>query len=120
MLIEQKNDIHLSVARLLQNTKFSYIPHNQEVMMLKKHLRITEKSIINHMEDDDDNIQTNNISVKTLNLNNMKIFQVKDICSRLKAIDLRIDEDFESLKNNPKIKSGTVVKKSDKNFTWEE
>lgn len=120
MLIEQKNEIHLSVARLLQNTKFSYIPHNKEIMMLQKHLKITEKSIINYMEEDDDNLQCKKVAIEPLSLNNLKIFQVKDICGRLKAIDLRLEEDYELIKNNPKIKSGTVNKKSDKNITWEE
>ena len=119
MLIEQKNDLHLSVARLLQNTKFSYIPRTKELYMLQKHLQITEKSIINHMEEDDDNLQKN-VVVNTLNLNNLKIFQVKDICERLKAIDLRLDSDFETMKkSNTHIKSGTLNKKSDKTFTWE-
>ncbi len=119
MLIEQKNDIHLSVARLLQNTKFSYIPHNKEIAMLQKHLKITEKSIINYMEEDDDNNQKK-VTVETMNLNNMKIFQVKDICGKLKAIDLRLEDEIDLTKQNPKIKSGTVNKKSDKNITWEE
>jgi hypothetical protein len=119
MLIEQKNDIHLSVARLLQNTKFSYIPHNKEIAMLQKHLKITEKSIINYMEEDDDNNQKK-VTVETLNLNNMKIFQVKEICGKLKAIDLRLEDEIDLTKQNPKIKSGTVNKKSDKNITWEE
>lgn len=119
MLIEQKNDIHLSVARLLQNIKFSYLPPNKEIMMLQKHLKITEKTIINYMEEDDDNLQNRKVIIGTLNHNNLKILQVKDICSRLKAIDLRLEEDDSLIKYNPNIISGSIMKKSDKNITWE-
>ena len=50
MLIEQRADIHLSFAKLLQNVKFSYIPHEMEMKMIHKHLKITEKSIITFLD----------------------------------------------------------------------
>ena len=53
MLIEQRNDIHMNIARLMQYNKFSYMSSKKEVELLKMHLKKTEKSIINYMEDDD-------------------------------------------------------------------
>jgi predicted ATPase len=124
MLIEQRNDIHLNVARKLQYAKFSYMPHYKEQFQLQTHLRIAEKSIINYMEEDDD-IQTDNSLInnkqKTLSLNSLKILIVKDICEKLKVIDLRLDsqEIDISKRSMPIMKSGTLNKKSDKNITWE-
>lgn len=127
MLIEQRSDIHLNIARKMQYNKFSYMPHKQEVALLRNHLKITEKTILKHMEDKDDEIKdsvaldsTN--SGSSLNINNIKIILVKDICERLKLIDLRMEsEEIELSKRSlPIIKSGYIHKKSDKYISWEE
>ena len=116
MLIEQRTDIHLSVAKLLQNVKFSYLPHEMEMWMLHKHLKVTEKSIINYIEEDDDKIfEVKNFNV--LNKNNTKIILVRNICDKLKSIHLRLEEQI--LSTNPMIKVGLVSKRSDKNITWD-
>lgn len=124
MLIEQRNDIHLNIARKLQDAKFSYMPHYKETYQLQTHLRIAEKSIINYMEEDDDSIadSKDNQKQKCLSLNGMKILLVKDICERLRVIDLRLDsnEIDISKRSMPIIKSGATFKKSDKNITWEQ
>jgi adenylate cyclase 10 len=123
MLIEKRNDIHLQVARKLQDTKFSYMPQSKETYLLQTHLKIAEKSIINYMEEDDDNQNQGSTLTKSknLSLNSMKILYVKDICEKLKQIDLRIntvDNDY-SKRSMPMVKSGALKKKSDKNITWE-
>ena len=124
MLIEQRNDIHLNVAKCLQHNKFSYMPQKEEIRLLKMHLKITEKSIINYMEENDDEKDKDSRIVKTsFNLNNLKIFYVKELKEKLKAIDYKYDIDEDE---NPKvnfmhsIKCGILLKKSDKNITWEE
>ena len=117
MLIEQRTDIHLSVARLMQNAKFSYISHEKEMYMLKKHLRITEKSIINYMEDDD-NLDEVGQNFYSLSNNNMKLVIVNKICEKLKLIQFRLDDHINRM--NPLIKCGAITKKSSKNITWEE
>ena len=115
MLIEQRADIHLSVAKLLQNVKFSYIPHEMEMKMIHKHLKITEKSIINYMEDDYTILELDDS--QTLNNNNMKIVLARDICDKLKSIHLRLDE--EILNTIPKIKAGIVTMRSKKKISWD-
>ena len=115
MLIEQRTDIHLSVAKLLQNVKFSYIPHEIEMSMMHKHLKITEKSIINYMEDDNYDIPELEES-KTLNKNNMKIVLVRSINDKLKSIHLRLDEQI--LNTNPKIIAGEATRRSSNNISW--
>ncbi len=120
MLIEQKNDIHLNIARCLQHNKFSYMTQKEELRILDMHLKITEKSIINYMEEDDDDKDK---KVKqSFNLNNLKIFYVKELCEKLKAIDLRlgVDDEENNKINIPTIKCGIIAKKSDKGITWDE
>ena len=117
MLIEQKSDIHLLSAKLMQNAKFSYIPFEMELWMLHKHLKINEKSIINYIEEeDDDQILEKNYSqnIENLNKNNLKILQVSKICDRLKSIYRMFS------RTNQMIKAGILNKRSDRTtITWE-
>ena len=69
MLIEQRNDIHLNIARCLQHSKFSYMSQKEEIRLLNLHLKITEKSIINYMDEDDDDI-LNHKSTEKKSFNN--------------------------------------------------
>lgn len=118
MLIEQRNDIHMNIARLMQYNKFSYMPPSVEVDLLKYHLKKTEKSIINYMEEEDNEQMSNNREIKFSTLNNQKIVLVKEICNKLKAIDLKLDEEDRDNKAGL-IYQGIVAKKSDSNITWE-
>ena len=124
MLIEQKNEIHLNIARCLQHTKFSFMPQQEELRILNTHLKITEKSIINYMDEDDDDIlqKDKKLDKKSSNINNLKIFYVKELCEKLKSIDLRLNLDEDDYFKNAIqiIKSGDILKKSDKGFTWEQ
>ncbi len=121
MLIEQRNEIHLKVARCLQHSKFSYMPQKEEIRLLNLHLKITEKSIINYLDEDEDDPNKRQIEKKSFNINNLKIFYVKELCEKLKSIDLRlnIDEEENFKTNIQLVKSGELCKKSDKGFTWE-
>jgi hypothetical protein len=103
------------------------MPHKQEVAMLRNHLKITEKTILKHMDEKDENLKlastkSSDNSGSSLNINNMKIILVKEICHRLRMIDLKMGgEEVElSKKSLPKIKSGYLFKKADKYYTWEE
>jgi len=102
------------------------MPHKQEVAMLRNHLKITEKTILKHIDDKDENLKISKAdsdnSGSSLNINNMKIILVKEICHRLRMIDMKIGgEEVElSKKSLPKIKSGYLFKKADKYYTWEE
>ena len=89
MLIEQRNDIHLNVARIMQYTKFSYLPANVEVDYLKYHLKKTEKSIINYMEEEENELIINNNKIKFSTNNNQKIILVKEVIQKLKSIYLK-------------------------------
>jgi class 3 adenylate cyclase len=150
MLIEQKNDIHMIMARYLQSSEFKYMPHSQEVKLLEHHMKTTEKTLTMQMEEDSDEESNMNMTKmvkkkkhQELNLNNLKIFLVNDICERLKVIDMKLEteesnhmqnqlindtfSDVKSLQNfskknfqlNLSIKGGYIEKKSDKNITWE-
>ena len=87
MLIEQRSDIHLTSAKLMQYAKFSYISFEMEIQMLHKHLKINKKSIINYIEEEEDDDQSLekicSKNVKNQNKNNLKILQVSKICDRL-------------------------------------
>jgi hypothetical protein len=112
MLIEQKNDIHEALARKLQYSKFSYMPHHMEVRFLRNHLKTAEKSIMHHMDENEDDLTEQKISQ-----NSLKICCVKNICERLKVFDLRLDSNIDLQK--PLIWTGFIWKKSDKGIRWE-
>jgi len=123
MLIEQRNDIHLKIARCLQHNTFSFFTQKEEIRILNMHLKITEKSIINYMEEDDDISKKGLVVKESFNLNNLKIFYVKELCERIKAIDLRFTQDDEEEFNNgniPYVKCGMIEKKSDHGNSWEQ
>ena len=104
MLIEQRNDIHMNIARLMQYNKFSYMTSKKEVELLKAHLKKTEKSIINYMEDDDNEpSNSKRDEQKYSTTTNQKIVIVKEICQKLKVIDLKIEEDEQIKKCIPLI-----------------
>ncbi len=94
----------------------------EEIRVLKKHLKITEKSIINYMEENDDEKDKNALKQQqSFNLNNLKIFYVKELCAKLKSLDLRFQDEDEILNKGtiPYVKSSILNKKSDKGYTWE-
>ena len=95
----------------------------EEIRLLNMHLKITEKSIINYMEENDDELDKKITTFKeSFNLNNLKIYYVKELCERLKTIDLRQNQDEEDefgIGNIPILKCGVLDKKSDKGNTWE-
>ena len=79
--------------------------------MLHKHLKINKKSIINYIEEeDDDQILEKNYSqnIENLNKNNLKILQVSKICDRLKSIYRMFS------RTNQMIKAGILNKRSNK------
>jgi hypothetical protein len=126
MLIEQKTDIHMMVARSLQISKSKYMSHDKEVKCLEMHLKIAEKTLMRQMESEDEEQLRllriyKNKNTDTLNLNNLKINLVKNICEKLKLIDLKLETETENQnkKSFLSIKAGYIEKKSDKNITWE-
>ena len=119
MLIEQRNDIHMNIARHMQFNKFSYMTSKKELNQLKLHLRKTEKSIINYMEEEDDNEVFLRDETKFSSNTNQKIVLVKEICQKLKINDLKLEEEEHFNKRIQKIVEGILSKKSDANITWE-
>jgi hypothetical protein len=112
MLIEQKNDLHLNIARNMQKSKFSYMPHSQELASLNQHLKLSEKSLIDYIKDDSNSKETG-----LLNVNNLKLCVLKEITQNIQNIENHIEN---SNKNKiPCVKYGDVYKKSDKNISWE-
>ncbi len=121
MLIEQKNDIHLNIARCLMHHTFSYMDLSDEIRVLNMHLKITEKSIINYLEEDDEDKEKEK---ESFNLNNLKIFYVKELTQKLKALDYRLDTIDDTDTNNRsypyQLKRGTILMKMDRGNYWEE
>lgn len=75
------------------------------------------------MEEDDDISKKGLVVKESFNLNNLKIFYVKELCERIKAIDLRFTQDDEEEFNNgniPYVKCGMIEKKSDHGNSWEQ
>jgi len=98
------------------------MPQKDEIRILNKHLKITEKSIINYMEEKNDD-KEKKVEKTSFNLNNLKILYVKELCEKIKAIDLHMgiaNEKTSKPNNIPYIKAGIICKKSDKGITWEE
>lgn len=94
------------------------MPAQAEVDLLKYHLKKTEKSIINYMEEDDNEQIYSNKDIKFSTINNQKIVLVKEVCQKLKAIDMKLDEDDRN-NNFGVVFQGILAKKSDSNITWE-
>ena len=120
MLIEQRNEIHMQISRLIQKKQVSYLPSLKlEKMNLRKQLENGQKSIIKEMEEhpaDDNN--------ETLNIQSLKILIVKEICDKLKNIKSSLlDDEIEQIEGKDKLaialKYGMVDKKSDGKLTWE-
>lgn len=123
MLIEQRNDIHFALCKLLQINKFRYLPEKIEVTFLEHHLETSEKTIMKQIQEDDiKEIQKySNKPRSKLNLTNLKISIVKNICEKLSQLQNRISimgQDPKSI-NNYALRRGALEKKSDGKITWE-
>ena len=123
MLIEQRNDIHMQISRLIQKNQVSYLPNLKlEKLNLRKQLENGQKSIIKEMEEppSNDNIKEHN---EVLNINSLKILIVKEICDKLKYMKNYSDDEIEQIEGKDKLaqalKYGMVDKKSDGKITWE-
>ena len=113
MLVEQKTDIHSKIARKMEFSKFSYMPKELEQEILKNHLETSEKTIMNHLEDNKHyNIDDDSLNI---NLNNQKILITKDIIEKLKIVDLKITSSYPTLKKlyMPMLMSAEIVKKDE-------
>ena len=137
MLIKQKSEIHLKLAKLMQKNQLSYLPnHKLEKIILKKHLELGQNSIVFEIERTEKdtksknniekkNLKNNNNNTNNINLNALKIVLVKDICDKLRDIQLKIIENdeiepiFGKDKLSYTIKYGMLEKKSDGKITWE-
>ena len=122
MLIEQRNEIHMQIARLIQKKQVSYLPSIKlEKLNLRKQLENGQKSIIKEMEEHPSDDKDNN---DTLNVQSLKILIVKEICDKLKDIKNSVpDDEIEQIEGKDKLamalKYGMVDKKSDGKLTWE-
>ena len=120
MLIEQRNDIHMQIARLIQRKQISYLPSLKlEKLNLRKQLENGQKSIIKEMEE-----HTSEDNSETLNIQSLKILIVKEICDKLKDMKSCLpDDEIEQVEGRDKLalalKYGMVDKKSDGKITWE-
>jgi hypothetical protein len=112
MLIEQRTEVHSIIARTLQTSTIRYMSYNSEVKYLYWHLKISQKTLISYIEEDDADENKGLTKQENLNINNLKIFLIRDIINRLSTND--------NGKTITCIKSGIIEKKSDKGPTWED
>ena len=147
MLVETKNEIHLKVARLMGDSKFSYLKRNTEKKLVNYHLIEEEKTILDHLVDtgDDeaeqilkevnqrikflkDTIDTvKDIDTRNQNYNEPELYKQLSLDERNlpnEDTDEKKEEDTEenklvSNRNMPTVKGGIIEKKSDKGITWE-
>ena len=126
MLIEQRSEIHSEICRLLQKTKFSYLPSYVEKKNLENHLEAARNTIMVKMEETNSGIEDDNKN-KEIDINSMKILLVKEICDKLRDVQLNIEHDEEIEQGHIKgieklqhtIRYGMIDKKSDGKITWE-
>ena len=69
--------------------------------------------------EEDDNEPSHRDETKFSTTTNQKIVLVKEICQKLKIIDLKLEEDEQVNKGIPLILEGILSKQSDANITWE-
>lgn len=107
--LEQRSRTHLIIARLLETSKVKYFSIENENKMLKRHLQKSEMSVNSEIEKKKvKTIEDIVNSRDALNLNNMKILLVKNICSNFYA-------KYDNL-----FMEGFLYKKSDGKLTWEQ
>ena len=111
MLIEQKNDLHLTIARNMQNAKFSYMNQTQELAALKNHLKQSERTLMDYIKEEQ-------ISKNFININNVILREIKQNCHAIKRIDQHTSKKKNTMLSQC-VKSGPIDKKSDKNISWE-
>ena len=87
MLVETKNEIHLKVARLMGDSKFSYLKRGIEKELVNYHLIEEEKTILDHLVDtEDDKVEKIQKEV------NQRIKYLKETIDTVKDIDTRAQD----------------------------
>ena len=93
MLVEIKNEIHLKVARLMGDSKFSYLKRSTEKQLVNYHLIEEDKTILDHLVDTgDDKVE------QILKEVNQRIKYLKETIDTVKDIDTR-NQDY----NEPEL-----------------
>ena len=108
MTVETRNSIHFTIARKMLVTRSSYLPIKKELIVLKSHLIEAERSISERMSKSKHK-DTNDSTEKK----NQNMYVIKELCNRLKAIDLKIDN------SSKEIIAGLCQKKNGSNITWD-
>lgn len=113
MTVEQRSAIHLDISRRMQVKKSNYLSRKQELFQLKFHLREGGMSILDH-------ISCSKQRTIDLGTKSKKLWILKEICEKLKVLDLRIEEEGIELSKRtlPIINSCICYKKSNTNVTW--
>ena len=93
MLVETKNEIHLKVARLMGDSKFSYLKRSTEKKLVDYHLIEEDKTILDHLVDTGDEKDE-----QVLKEVNQRIKYLKETIDTVKDIDTR-NQDY----NEPEI-----------------
>ena len=90
MLVETKNEIHLKVARLMGDSKFSYLKRGIEKELVNYHLIEEEKTILDHLVDtEDDKVEKIQKEV------NQRIKYLKETIDTVKDIDTRAQDYYD-------------------------
>ena len=113
MLVETKNEIHLKVARLMGDSKFSYLSREIEKKLVNHHLIEEEKTILDHLVDTGDGKVE-----QILKEVNQRIKYLKETIDTVKDIDTRAQDygDIEIAKKFSLIEKG----EDEEEFKFEE
>ena len=110
MTVETRNTIHLNIARKMQISRCTYLSRKKELILLKSHLAEAEMSITDRLSQTKQNHQE-------IEGKNENICLIKDLCGKLKVIDLGIEDEEETFSKKI-IKDAICQKKSSTNITW--
>ena len=128
MLIEQRSEIHMQIARIYEKRKIYYLTtKRQEKKYLRRQIECGQQSIIKGMEETNNNYDEDESKISKQSLQILLVCEITDKLKEIKNYGYNeVDEDPEDktkIKGIDKLalalKYGIIEKKSDGKITWE-
>jgi len=128
MLIEQRSEIHMQIARIYEKRKIYYLTtKKQEKKYLRRQIECGQQSIIKGMEETNNNYDEDESKISKQSLQILLVCEITDKLKEIKNYGYNeVDEDPEDKtkiegidKLSLALKYGIIEKKSDGKITWE-
>ena len=128
MLIEQRSEIHMQIARIYEKRKIYYLTtKKQEKKYLRKQIECGQKSIIKGMEETNKNFDEDESKISKQSLQILLVCEITDKLKEIKNYGYNEIEDDPEDKTKIEgidklaltLKYGIIEKKSDGKITWE-